>query len=33
MYQGGSDGFLGPMDDIVFPDEAWGVRLRSRGSR
>ena len=25
MYQGGSDGFLGPMDDIVFPDEAWGV--------
>src|SRR6195256_3252679 len=25
MYQGGSDGFLGPMDDIVFPDESWGI--------
>ena len=26
MYQGGSDSFLGPRDDIVFPeDEAWGV--------
>jgi fumarylacetoacetate (FAA) hydrolase len=25
MYQGGSDGFLAPMDDIVFPDEAWGI--------
>ena len=25
MYQGGSDAFLAPMDDIVFPDEAWGI--------
>ena len=24
MYQGGSDGFLAPTDDIVFPDETWG---------
>lgn len=27
MYQGGSDGFLGPMDDIVADDEAWGIDL------
>jgi len=25
MYQGGSDGFLAPMEDIVFPDESWGI--------
>jgi fumarylacetoacetate (FAA) hydrolase len=25
MYQGGSDGFVAPMDDIVFPDESWGI--------
>ena len=25
MYQGGSDGFLGPTDPIRFPDEAWGI--------
>src|SRR5256714_13292277 len=25
MYQGGSDGFLGPTDDIVFPDETWVI--------
>ena len=25
MYQGGSDGFLAPMDDIVFSDETWGI--------
>src|SRR5450432_2251350 len=25
MYKGGSDGFLAPMDDIIFPDEAWGI--------
>ena len=25
MYQGGSDTFLGPTDDIVFADEAWGI--------
>jgi fumarylacetoacetate (FAA) hydrolase len=25
MYQGGSDTFLGPLEDIVFPDEAWGI--------
>jgi fumarylacetoacetate (FAA) hydrolase len=27
MYQGGSDGFLGPQDDIVAGDEAWGIDL------
>ena len=25
MYQGGSDSFLGPRDDIVMGDEAWGI--------
>ena len=25
MYQGGSDSFIGPCDDIVLPDEAWGI--------
>ena len=25
MYQGGSDGFIGPTDDIVAADEAWGI--------
>ncbi len=25
MYQGGSDSFLGPRDDIVMADEAWGI--------
>jgi fumarylacetoacetate (FAA) hydrolase len=25
MYQGGSDGFLAPTDDIIFPDETWGI--------
>ena len=25
MYQGGSDGFLGPGEDIVVADEAWGI--------
>lgn len=25
MYQGGSDGFLGPTDDIVMADESWGI--------
>jgi fumarylacetoacetate (FAA) hydrolase len=25
MYQGGSDSFLGPRDDIVCADEAWGI--------
>lgn len=25
MYQGGSDDFLGPTDDIVCRDEAWGI--------
>lgn len=25
MYQGGSDGFLGPCDDIPLGDEAWGL--------
>ncbi len=27
MYQGGSDGFLGPCDDIPLQDEAWGCDL------
>jgi fumarylacetoacetate (FAA) hydrolase len=25
MYQGGSDSFIGPTDDIVAGDEAWGI--------
>lgn len=25
MYQGSSDGFLGPRDDIAVADEAWGI--------
>ncbi len=25
MYQGGSDGFLGPRDDIIAGSEAWGI--------
>ena len=25
MYQGGSDGFIGPCDDIVAADESWGI--------
>lgn len=25
MYQGGSDSFLGPRDDIAFADESWGI--------
>ena len=25
MYQGGSDSFIGPRDDIVAADEAWGI--------
>ncbi len=25
MYQGGSDTFLSPTDDIAFADEAWGI--------
>ena len=25
MYQGGSDYFLGPHDDIVMADESWGI--------
>jgi fumarylacetoacetate (FAA) hydrolase len=27
MYQGGSDGFLGPRDEIAAADEAWGIDL------
>ena len=28
MYQGGSDSFLGPRDDIAFPqDEGWGIDM------
>ncbi len=29
MYQGGSDVFLGPRDDIQVADEAWGVDLEA----
>lgn len=25
MYQGGSDSFLGPADDILMEDESWGI--------
>jgi fumarylacetoacetate (FAA) hydrolase len=25
IYQGGSDDFLGPMDDVLCPDEAYGI--------
>jgi fumarylacetoacetate (FAA) hydrolase len=25
MYQGGSDGFIGPCDDILAADESWGI--------
>ncbi|HEX3809777.1 MAG TPA: fumarylacetoacetate hydrolase family protein [Rhizomicrobium sp.] len=25
MYQGGSDGFIGPRDDVLAADEAWGI--------
>jgi fumarylacetoacetate (FAA) hydrolase len=25
MYQGGSDSLLGPCDDVVLADEAWGI--------
>ncbi len=29
MYQGGSDSFIGPRDDIVMGDEAWGIDFES----
>ncbi|WP_188053062.1 fumarylacetoacetate hydrolase family protein [Sphingosinithalassobacter sp. CS137] len=29
MYQGGSDGFLGPRDDIPLKDESWGCDLEA----
>lgn len=29
MYQGGSDSFLGPRDDIPMEDEAWGIDFES----
>jgi len=29
MYQGGSDSFIGPRDDIVFADEAFGVDMEA----
>ena len=29
MYQGGSDAFLGPRDDIPLADEAWGCDLEA----
>lgn len=29
MYQGGSDDLLGPCDDAVFADEAWGIDFES----
>ena len=32
MYQGGSDGFIGPTDPILAADEAWGIDFEG-GSR
>jgi fumarylacetoacetate (FAA) hydrolase len=29
MYQGGSDSFIGPRDDILAADEAWGIDLEA----
>jgi fumarylacetoacetate (FAA) hydrolase len=29
MYQGGSDGFLGPRDPIPLPDETWGCDMEA----
>ncbi|MBT3701059.1 MAG: 2-keto-4-pentenoate hydratase, partial [Alphaproteobacteria bacterium] len=29
MYQGGSDGFIGPRDDILAGDETWGIDFES----
>ena len=29
MYQGGSDDFIGPMDDIVLAHEEWGIDFES----
>ncbi len=29
MYQGGSDGFIGPRDDIPIADEDWGIDFES----
>lgn len=29
IYQGGSDGFLGPRDPIPLPDEAWGCDMEA----
>src|SRR5580765_8252658 len=29
MYQGGSDSFIGPRDDIVFADEAFGIDMEA----
>ncbi|HUN48039.1 MAG TPA: fumarylacetoacetate hydrolase family protein [Stellaceae bacterium] len=29
MYQGGSDSFIGPTDDIIAGDEAWGIDFES----
>ena len=29
MYQGGSDGFLGPRQDIVMGDTAWGIDMEA----
>ena len=29
MYQGGSDGMLGPRDPIAIADEAWGIDLEA----
>jgi fumarylacetoacetate (FAA) hydrolase len=29
MYQGGSDSFIGPRDDIIAADESWGIDLEA----
>jgi len=32
MYQGGSDAFLGPRDDIVMAEDAWGIDFEAEGA-
>ena len=32
IYQGGSDGFLGPTDPILAADEAWGIDLEGEAA-
>ncbi len=32
MYQGGSDSFIGPRDDVVCGSEAWGIDFEAEVS-